>query len=222
VAVAHYADPPAKIAKVRPLVLGLLISDVAGLGVSEMRKSAILVPFAALLLVAPVASAAAQPTATSALVTVGSPTGQHPQNAQNEPSLAVDASRPTVLAAGSNDLVDMQPCSRQASTTAGACSFPLGTFNLGVGLSAVYFSFDSGHSWIQPTYSGLTAADCSPHSRALYPACRANPYCPELLRERAALTQRHRGGIRAGPRRWPLLLGERLATIFLEHRHQPH
>jgi hypothetical protein len=162
VAVAHYADPPAKIAKVRPLVLGLLISDVAGVGVSEMRKSAILVPFAALLLVAPVASAAAQPTATSALVTVGSPTGQHPQNAQNEPSLAVDASRPTVLAAGSNDLVDMQPCSRQASTTAGACSFPLGTFNLGVGLSAVYFSFDSGHSWIQPTYSGLTAADCSP------------------------------------------------------------
>jgi hypothetical protein len=76
--------------------------------------------------------------------------------------LAVDASRPTVLAAGANDLVDMQPCSRLASTTAGACSFPLGTFNLGVGLSAVYFSFDSGRSWTQPTYQGLTAADCSP------------------------------------------------------------
>ncbi len=100
--------------------------------------------------------------ATGALVSVGSPTGLHPRNAQNEPALAVDASRPSVLAAGANDLVDMQPCSRQAATTAGACSFPLGTFNLGVGLSAVYFSFDSGHHWIQPTYHGLTAADCNP------------------------------------------------------------
>jgi hypothetical protein len=100
--------------------------------------------------------------ATQALVTVGSPNNQHPQNAQNEPALAVDASRPDVLAAGANDLVDMQPCSRQAATTAGACSFPLGTFNLGVGLGGVYFSFDRGHTWTQPTYTGLTAADCSP------------------------------------------------------------
>ena len=53
----------------------------------------------------------------------------------------------------SNDLVDMQPCSRQASTTAAACSFPLGTFNLGVGLGGVYFSFDRGHTWTQPTYT---------------------------------------------------------------------
>jgi hypothetical protein len=100
--------------------------------------------------------------ATQALVSVGSPTNQHPQNSQNEPALAVDASRPDVPAAGANDLVDMQPCSRQASTTAGACSFPLGTFNLGVGLDGIYFSFDRGHSWTQPTYTGLTAADCSP------------------------------------------------------------
>src|SRR5438874_2649017 len=101
----------------------------------------------------------AQPVASSALVSTGSPMGLHPQNAQNEPSLAVDASRPRVLAAGANDLVDMQACSREASTEHGACSFPLGTFNLGVGLSADYFSFDRGHSWIQPTYHGLTAAD---------------------------------------------------------------
>jgi hypothetical protein len=92
--------------------------------------------------------------ATQALVSVGSPTNQHPQNSQNEPALAVDASRPDVLAAGANDLVDMQPCSRQASTTAGACSFPLGTFNLGVGVDGIYFSFDRGHSWTQPTYTG--------------------------------------------------------------------
>ena len=100
--------------------------------------------------------------ATDALVSEASPTGQHPQNAQNEPALAVDPTRANVLAAGANDLVDMQPCSQEASTTAGACSFPLGTFNLGVGLTGVYFSFDSGHTWTQPEYQGLTAADCDP------------------------------------------------------------
>jgi hypothetical protein len=117
----------------------------------------------ALGIVAPaVQVAGAATTATGALVSVGSPTGSHPQNAQNEPALAVDPTSPNILAAGANDLVDMQPCSQKAATTAGACSFPLGTFNLGVGLGGVYFSFNSGHSWIQPTYQGLTAADCSP------------------------------------------------------------
>jgi hypothetical protein len=100
--------------------------------------------------------------AVDALVSVASPTNLHPRNAQNEPALAVSAIRTDVLAAGANDLVDMQPCSQEASTQHAACSFPLGTFNLGVGLTGVYFSFDRGHSWIQPTYSGLTAADCSP------------------------------------------------------------
>jgi hypothetical protein len=112
-----------------------------------------------------VGSGSASPGRTQvadALVSVGSPEGLHPQNASNEPALAVDPTRPNVLAAGANDLVDMQACSQEASTTAGACSLPLGTFNLGVGLTGVYFSFDSGHSWIQPTYQGLTAADCDP------------------------------------------------------------
>jgi len=108
------------------------------------------------------APAGAVPVTTDALVSVAGPVDNHPQNAVNEPSLAVDPTRPTVLAAGANDLVDMQPCSRKASTEAGACSYPLGTFNRGVGLSGVYFSFDSGHSWVQPTYQGLTAADCDP------------------------------------------------------------
>lgn len=117
----------------------------------------------ALPTVVPITQAAgAAPTATGALVSVGSPTGNHPENAQNEPALAVDPTSPNILAAGANDLVDMQPCSKKAATTAGACSFPLGTFNLGVGLTGVYFSFTSGHSWIQPTYQGLTAAGCSP------------------------------------------------------------
>jgi hypothetical protein len=120
-----------------------------------------LVPAAALALVALGAPAHAAP-AVDALVSVGSPTNNHPQNSQNEPALAVSAIRPDVLAAGANDLVDMQPCSRAASTQHAACSFPLGTFNLGVGLAGVYFSFDRGHTWVQPTYTGLTAADCSP------------------------------------------------------------
>ena len=112
---------------------------------------------AAALTAVPTASAA-----TGALVSVGSPTGTHPQNAQNEPALAVDPIHPNILVEAANDFVDMQPCSREASTTAGACSFPLGTFNLGVGLTSASFSFDSGHTWVQPTYQGLTAADCAP------------------------------------------------------------
>jgi len=85
-----------------------------------VKRFVCLFSIAAALTVVPSASAA-----TGALVSVGSPTGAHPQNAANEPALAVDPVHPNILAAGSNDLVDTQPCSQQASTTAGACSFPL-------------------------------------------------------------------------------------------------
>jgi hypothetical protein len=115
------------------------------------------------------AAPAAPDPGTGALVSVGSPPDMHPQNSQNEPALAVDPAHPNILAAGANDLVDMQPCSQRAATTAAACSFPLGTFNLGVGLGGVYFSFNSGHSWVQPTYQGLTAADCSPTAEPCTP-----------------------------------------------------
>jgi hypothetical protein len=126
----------------------------------RMRRALPLLVAGAALAIPSAPSARAQ--STDALVTVASPTDTHPQNAQNEPAVAVAADRPSVLAAGANDLVDMQPCSEQAATTAGACSFPLGTFNLGVGLTGDYFSFDAGHTWVQPTYQGLTAADCDP------------------------------------------------------------
>jgi len=130
-----------------------------------MRRLPISVVSAAAMVLAVVGTGStslARPQATDALVSVASPQDKTPENTSNEPSLAVDPTQPNVLAAGANDLIDMQPCSEEASTTAGACSFPLGTFNLGVGLSGVYFSFDSGHDWIQPTYQGLTAAGCDP------------------------------------------------------------
>jgi hypothetical protein len=96
--------------------------------------------------------------AGSSVVTVGSPAGVTPQNHQNEPAVAVDASRPDVLAAGVNDFIDWRPCPQSDATQTGNCFDPADN---PVGVSGVYFSFDSGHTWTQPTYTGLTARDCS-------------------------------------------------------------
>jgi hypothetical protein len=92
-------------------------------------------------------------------VSVGSPSGQTPQNHQNEPAVAIDANHPAFAVAGWNDFVDWAPCPREDAIAAGTCA---DAADSGVGLSAVAFSFDRGHSWIQPTYTGWTAADCDP------------------------------------------------------------
>src|SRR5207249_2089221 len=95
---------------------------------------------------------------TSSRVSVGSPAGNTPQNHQNEPAVAMDANSPNILVAGSNDFVDEQACPQPLAVSAGTCLDRA----TGVGVSGVYFSFDSGHSWMQPSYTGWTTADCDP------------------------------------------------------------
>ena len=95
---------------------------------------------------------------TPSLVTNGSPIGHTPQNHQNEPAVALDANSPSTLVAGTNDFVDEEACPQQLAVNNGTCLDRA----TGVGLSGDYFSFDSGHTWTQPAYTGWTNADCPP------------------------------------------------------------
>jgi hypothetical protein len=86
-----------------------------------------------------------------AKVSVAGPTTPYLPNAVNEPALAIDANHPTVLAAGANDLVDSAPCDGSS------CDL-----TPDIGISGIYFSLNEGASWVQPTYTGLTARSGTP------------------------------------------------------------
>ena len=122
---------------------------------------------AAVLVMSPIALVQTNATAQAGdvLVSNGSPSAPFSANKQNEPAVAIDAHDPDVMAAGSNDEIDMEACNAGTDNTC--------PFTPGVGVSGIYFSTSAGHSWVQPTYQGLTGRGCTGAPGDADPPCTA-------------------------------------------------
>jgi hypothetical protein len=126
-----------------------------------MRKiipAAIASAMAALMLAVPAFAAD-----TSQRISIGSPPAPFSQNKQNEPALAVNQNDTSVLVQGANDNIDEEACNAADDTTC--------PFTQGIGGSGLSFSLDSGASWTQPTYSGLSARTCLGSPGSSDPPC---------------------------------------------------
>jgi hypothetical protein len=119
-----------------------------------MKKHLFFLP-AALIALAFVATASA---ALQARVNVANPDSPFPPNKSAEAAVAIDKHMPNVVGAGAFDEVDEAPCGTAEATPDFPCPFVTG-----VGVSGVYFSFDRGHSWMQPSFTGWTARNGTPH-----------------------------------------------------------
>jgi hypothetical protein len=132
-----------------------------------LRAQAAFARTAAAVVIALGATAGTAAAQSDVLVSSGSPASPFSANKQNEPAVAVDQNHPAILAAGANDNIDMEACNAGADDTC--------PFTDGVGVSGIYFSFDSGHTWRQPVYRGLSARSCTGAVGDGDPPCAAQP-----------------------------------------------
>lgn len=90
---------------------------------------------------------------TGSLVNVANPSSPFPPSKAAEATIAINPISTDMVVASAFDEADEAPCGTPAAEATGICGFAHG-----VGTTGVYFSYDRGNTWTQPTYTGLTAS----------------------------------------------------------------